>query len=68
MNKHLYRIIFNAKRSQRMAVAEAAKGQGKGTSGQKAQALRKSVAAAVVTAALATCSLAVIALFTAADA
>jgi filamentous hemagglutinin family protein len=34
MNKHLYRIIFNAKRGIRMAVAETAASQGKAASGE----------------------------------
>ncbi|QDL55360.1 filamentous hemagglutinin N-terminal domain-containing protein [Rhodoferax aquaticus] len=36
MNKHLYRIIFNAKRGIRMAVAETAASQGKAASGETA--------------------------------
>lgn len=34
MNKNLYRIVFNAKRGQRMAVAETATSQGKGASAE----------------------------------
>lgn len=34
MNKNVYRIVFNAKRGQRMAVAETATSQGKGASGE----------------------------------
>lgn len=34
MNKHLYRIVFNARRGQRMAVAETASTQGKAASGE----------------------------------
>lgn len=36
MNKHQYRIIFNARRGQRMAVAETAASQGKNAKGEGA--------------------------------
>ena len=36
MNKHLHRIVFNAKRGQRMVVAETASAQGKAASGNTA--------------------------------
>jgi filamentous hemagglutinin len=35
MNKHIYRIIFNKKRGQLMAVAETATGDGKAAGGTR---------------------------------
>jgi filamentous hemagglutinin family protein len=67
MNKNLHRIIFNAKRGQRMAVAETATAQGK-TAGGEAGSSRHPVFAAVVTAALAACAYAAIAFFALAEA
>jgi len=67
MNKNLHRIIFNAKRGQRMAVAETATAQGK-TAGGEASSSRHPVLAAVVTAALAACAYAAIAFFALAEA
>jgi filamentous hemagglutinin len=67
MNKNLHRIIFNAKRGQRMAVAETATAQGK-TAGGEAGSSRHPVLAAVVTAALAACAYAAIAFFALAEA
>jgi filamentous hemagglutinin len=34
MNKNLYRLVFNARRGQMMAVAETAGAQGKSASGE----------------------------------
>ncbi len=56
MNKHLHRIIFNAARGQRMAVAETARSQGGAASGEAGsgctEALGPSLLAGAVTAAL----------------
>ncbi|MDO8769378.1 MAG: hemagglutinin repeat-containing protein [Burkholderiaceae bacterium] len=70
MNKNLFRIIFNAKRGQRMAVAETATGQGKGQCDtREGRAKTKgAMLATALTAALAACAFAAIALFSSAQA
>ncbi len=71
MNKHLYRIIFNKKRDQWMAVGECASADGKSASGEATAAgrsLHGPVGATLLVTALSSLAFAAMTLFNTADA